>query len=379
MTLPSLRIPLLMAVFALLLLPSLAEAARPAPYRAVERGLQGLVDAPGGPPGAVATIHRGGRTTVLSAGRSDVRRPSRPRATDHMRIASVAKAFSGAVVLNLVRKRKLRLSDTIGRRLPNLPPAWHPVTIRQLLNHTSGLPDYTLSAGFAEHVATNPRAFVHPSTILDWVTAQGLLFPPGSQYRYSNTDNIVVALIAEGVARRRYSNLLAKLVFEPAKLTETSFPTERVSLPRPFIHGYVTEPGQAPVDVTTLLSPSGAWASGGIVSTPLDLARFVRAYLRGKFFGAAQKRQQRRFVPGASSPPGPGTNAAGLALFRYRSRCGTVYGHTGNFPGFVQWAAATADGRRSVTTTLNIPAPEGTLLDRLRRVQATAVCALMRK
>jgi D-alanyl-D-alanine carboxypeptidase len=131
--------------------------------------------------------------------------------------------------------------------------------------------------------------------------------------------------------------------------------------------------------VTTLLSPSGAWASGGIVSTPLDLGRFMRAYLRGKFFGAAQKRAQRRFVPGASSPPGPGRNSAGLALFRYRTRCGTVYGHTGNFPGYVQWAAATADGRRSVTTTLNIPAPRGALLARLRRVQATAVCALLRK
>jgi len=300
-----------MAATALLLLPSLAEAAPTAPYKAVQRGLQGLVAAPGGPPGAVATIHRRGRTTVLSAGRSDVRRPRRPRATDHMRIASVAKAFSGAVVLNLVRKRRLRLGDTIGQRLPNLPPAWHPVTTRQLLNHTSGLPDYTLSAGFAEHARTNPHGLVHPSMILDWVSAEGLVFPPGSRYQYSNTDNIVVALIAEGVSRDTYGDLLAKLVFEPAKLTETSFPTGRISLPRPFIHGYVTEPGQAPEDVTTLLSPSGAWASGGIVSTPLDLARFIRAYLRGKFFGAAQKRQQRRFVPGASSPPGPGTNAGG--------------------------------------------------------------------
>jgi D-alanyl-D-alanine carboxypeptidase len=86
-----------------------------------------------------------------------------------------------------------------------------------------------------------------------------------------------------------------------------------------------------------------------------------------------------RFVPGGqSSPPGPGQNAAGLALFRYRTRCGTVYGHTGNLPGYVQFAAATADGRRAVTTTLNIPAPTGRLLKRLRAVQTTAVCALLR-
>jgi len=376
-TVPKARISLVLAAAALLLLPSLADAALTAREKAVERGLRGLVAAPGGPPGAVATLHRGGRTTVLSAGRSDVERRRRPRGTDHMRIASVAKAFSGAVVLSLVQDRRLRLGDTIGGRLPNLPTAWHPVTIRQLLNHTSGLPDYTTSTGFVDQLGTDPQGFVHPSTILDWVSTEGLVFPPGSRYEYSNTDNIVAALIAEGVSNDTYGDLLRTLVFRPARLTETSFPTERIALPRPFIHGYL--PTEPPDDVTELLSPSGAWASGGIVSTPLDLARFMRAYVRGKFFGAAQRRAQRDFVAGSSSPPGPGTNSAGLALFRYKSRCGTVYGHTGNFPGYVQWAAATADGRRSATTTLNIPAPTGALLARLRSVQARAVCALLRK
>ena len=84
-----------------------------------------------------------------------------------------------------------------------------------------------------------------------------------------------------------------------------------------------------------------------------------------------------QFVRGSSSPAGPGTNSAGLAIFRYQTRCGTVYGHTGNFPGYVQWAAATADCRRSVTTSLNIAAPTGPLLAQLRSVQASAVCALL--
>jgi D-alanyl-D-alanine carboxypeptidase len=83
------------------------------------------------------------------------------------------------------------------------------------------------------------------------------------------------------------------------------------------------------------------------------------------------------FVPGSSSPAGPGANASGLALFRYTTRCGVVYGHTGNFPGYTQFAAATADGSRSVTTSLNIPAPRGALLRRLRAVQADAVCAML--
>ena len=74
-----------------------------------------------------------------------------------------------------------------------------------------------------------------------------------------------------------------------------------------------------------------------------------------------------------------GLDAAGLALFRYQTKCGTVYGHTGNFPGYTQFAAATADGSREITMSLNIPAPTGKLLAQLRRVQTTAVCDLLGK
>ena len=177
---------------------------------------------------------------------------------------------------------------------------------------------------------------------------------------------------------RSYADLLDTVVFRPAKLGDTSFPTRTVALPAPVLHGYVVAPGKMAQDVTTALSPSGAWASGAVVSTPAELNAFMRADLGLRFFDPAQQREQMRFVSGGrSSPPGPGQNAAGLGLFRYRTRCGTVFGHTGNFPGYVQFAAATADGRRAVTTTLNIPAPTGRLLRRLRSVQTTAVCALL--
>ena len=317
-----------------------------------------------------------GHLTVLTAGRADATRGGSPRATDHMRIASITKAFSGAVALHLVQQRLLGLDDTIGQRLPDFPPAWASVTLRQMLNHTSGLPDYTRSKGFDEQLTTDPRGYVAPHTIIDWVRADGLEFTPGSRYQYSNTDNIVVALIAEAITGQSYSTLLSDIVFDPAKLRQTTFPT-KIALPRPFIHGYLVAPGAKPQDVSTYLSPSGAWASGAIVSTPADLGTFMRNDLGRRFFGVAQQREQLQFVAGASSPPGPGTNAAGLAIFRYRTRCGTVYGHTGSFPGYTQWAAATADGSRSVTTSLNIPPPKGALLKRLWSVQASAVCALL--
>jgi D-alanyl-D-alanine carboxypeptidase len=204
-----------------------------------------------------------------------------------------------------------------------------------------------------------------------------LVFAPGSKYAYSNTDNIVVGLIAEAVTGKSYAQLLDEVVFGPAKLRETSFPSG-FKMPTPFIHGYVVAPGSKPRDVSTFLSPSGAWASGAIVSSPRDLNTFIGDYLAGKFFSTAAQQQQMRWIRGgASSPPGPGKNSAGLALFRYQTRCGTVYGHTGNFPGYVQLAAATADGKRTLTTTLNIPAPSGKLLTQLRDFQTDAVCLML--
>jgi len=369
-----LQVSLLVLVVSLGLVASAPAAPGPGD---VKRGLQRLVAAAGGPPGAIATMYRDGRLTVLRAGRADAKRRGAPKPSDHMRIASIAKAFNGAVALHLVDEGRLGLDDTIGQRLSGMPAAWSAVTVRQMLNHTSGLPDYTQSKGFAEQAKRDPRGFVSPQKIIGWVRGEPLEFAPGSDYEYSNTDNIVVGLIAEAVTGRSYAQNLDQIVFGPAGLIQTSFPT-KPALPKPFIHGYVIEVGEPPADVSTFLSPSGAWASGAIVSTPRDLNAFIRADLGLGFFSRAEQEEQMRFVPGGkSSPPGPGQNAAGLALFRYTTKCGTVYGHTGNFPGYVQFAAATADGSRAVTTSLNIPAPTGKLLTQLRQVQETAVCALL--
>ena len=344
---------------------------------AVQRGIERLVASRGGPPGAIVTLYRDGRLTVLRAGRSDVRRRGAPRASDHMRLGSVTKAFSGAVALRLVQEGKLGLDDTIAERAPGLPAAWGGVTVRQLLNHTSGLPNFTTSQGFVDDTGADPQGFVSPMHVIDWVRDDPLVFAPGSSYAYSNTDNIVVGLIAEAVSGQSYARLLSQTVFGPAGLRATSFPSV-VTLPRPFLHGYGVAPGKKPEDLSTAVSPSWAWASGAAVSTPAELNLFIRDYLGRRFFGAPQQRQQLRFVPGgASSPPGPGRNAAGLAIFRYQTRCGTVYGHTGDFFGYAQFAAATADGKRALTTSLNISAPQGGLLRRLRTVQTTAVCALL--
>ncbi|MBA2420183.1 MAG: beta-lactamase family protein, partial [Thermoleophilaceae bacterium] len=111
--------------------------------RALQREASRLLRTPNGPPGIAITVQRGKRRTFLNGGRAIAGTRRRIRSTDHMRLASTSKAFSGAVALLLVERGQLRLNDTIGQRVPSLPLAWRNVTLRQLLNHTSGVPNYT--------------------------------------------------------------------------------------------------------------------------------------------------------------------------------------------------------------------------------------------
>ncbi|MEU1040520.1 serine hydrolase domain-containing protein [Streptomyces sp. NPDC005907] len=383
---PVLRKAALVAACLAALAPATASAEAGAlPAAPDDRTLQSEIDAfvrsEGGPPGVIAVLRDGGKSRVLRAGVADVRTGREPRPHDHMRIASVAKAFSGAVALTLVNSGDLALDDTLRERLPRLPRAWGSVTLRQLLNHTSGLPDYTEAPSFRDAVTADPRRHFDSRRLLDHVADQPLNFKPGSRYRYSNSDNIAVALMAEAVTGTTYEHLLAELVYRPLGLRDTTLP-QGYRLPEPYLHGYdVSGPGE-PEDISEVLSASGVWASGGIVSTPADLSRFIRGYAGGELYGGKVVREQRRWVKGASEPAGPGRNTAGLGIFRYATRCGAVLGHTGNFPGYTQLAAATPDGRRSltfsVTTQINKTlAPEQ--LKRLRAIEEDFVCAVLKK
>lgn len=383
---PQVRLPLLALLAAactagLVQAPTHAADAPAYGDRALRQQLRELTTAPGGPPGAIAVLKRGTHTEVYRAGVAETGTGRPVKATDHMRIASTAKAYSGAVALHLVDCGKLRLNDTIGKVLPRLPRAWHRVTLRQLLNHTSGLPDFSADPRFVDLVTENPRRHFDSRRLLDFVAEEPLVFRPGARYTYSNSDNIAVALMAEAVTDRSYEDLLAEIVYRPLGLRDTSLP-QGYRMPRPYMHGYDVTPPNPPEDLSEVLSASGVWASGGIISTPKDMTAFIRGYAGGKLISDRTRHQQLNWVNGASEPAGPGKNKAGLAIFRYTTRCGVVYGHTGNFPGYTQLIAATPDGKRSLTVSLTTQVnktnkPE--LLKRLRTVEENFVCALLRK
>ncbi len=372
------RVPIAFSLVSVLSATALTSCsqATTSPSRQLVDSLHELVLMQGGPPGAIAVVQDGSKLVVDTAGTADRSTGRRVVEGDAMRLASVSKAYNGAVALALVSKGKLALTDTVGAKLPGMYPAWAPVTLEEMLKHTSGLPDYTKSPTFVQQIQSNPQLALSPQQLIQPVAPEPPLFTPGSRYEYSDTDNIVVGLMAESASGQSYDQLLHQIVLDPLQLTRTFLPAD-VAMPEPILRGYDFGSGVYE-DVTTVLNPALAWASGGIVSTPAELNRFVRAYAGGRFGDAATRAAQFSFVTGESSPPGPGTNSAGLALFRYQTSCGTVYGHTGNYPGYTQFAAASEDGSRSVTLSaseqLN-PQKQAKVFAGLRQAEELAVCA----
>ena len=369
------------AVLALLVLAAPATAAAPTD-RALDRALREVMRAPGAPPGLSVLMQRGGKIDFRRRGEANVKSGVPFRARQHYRIASMAKAFNGAVALGLVSDGELRLNDTIGEWLPGVLPKAEEVTVAQALHHTGGLPDYIRDEDFIDVLIEDPSRFMTPRELLSFVENKDLEFEPGSEYEYSDTDNVVVGLIAEEASGMDYDRLLERYVYRPAGLRRTSLP-RTIRMPGPYIHGYeLPKGGGPPEDVSETINPALAWASGGIVSTARDVNRFFRAYVGGELFSRRAARSQRDFVVGSSSPPGPGRNSATLGLFRYRTRCGTVFGHTGSFPGYRLFAAATANGRRSIVFTVNSQIVPGQgsqeVSDLIRFAQEDAVCHLLR-
>jgi D-alanyl-D-alanine carboxypeptidase len=346
----------------------------------LQRALERFVAQKGGPPGIVVVVARGESIDVRTAGFANLESKQPIRINDHMRLASVAKAFSGAAALALVSRERLSLDDTIGEWLPDLPKSWRPVTLAQLLNHTSGILDFSLEPKFLKALVASLTVAPPPRKLLAFLDGKPPSFDPGTQYRYSNSDNIIVGLMVEAATARAYEDVLERRVYRPLRLARTSLPSGP-AMPRPFVRGYdLTD--KPPSDVSELFAAGWTWASGGIVSTPADATSFVRGYVSGGLFDRKTRAAQFRFLWGAESePPGPGVNSAGLGVFRYQTVCGTVYGHTGNTLGYTQFIAATADGTRSAVVSINgqiTPDRDERRFAELRHIYGLAVCAALR-
>jgi D-alanyl-D-alanine carboxypeptidase len=217
------------------------------------------------------------------------------------------------------------------------------------------LPDFIHNKDFVAALTKSPGHAPSPATLLSYIRNDPLVFRPGTQYAYSNSDNIAVGLMIEAATGQRFEQVLQQRVLDPLGLRDTSLPADD-AMPEPIIHGYDVLPSGDFEDTTFGIAAGWAWASGGIVSTPADMNSFIRAYVGGSLISAKTRAAWLRpFMPDSHSDPiGPGFNSAGMSVFRYNARCGTVYGHTGNIFGYTQFALSTLDGTRSATVTISL-------------------------
>ena len=328
--------------------PATRAAADPA---VLQRQLDGVVET--GTPGVVALVRSGPQTWQGASGLGDLGAKRPARAGDRFRIGSVTKSFVATVALQLVGEDKLGLDDHLERWLPGLVPKGERITVRQLLNHTSGLYDYT------DDLPEPPRPF-QPRELVAIATGHRPLFAPGKRFSYSNTNYILAGLVIERVTGQPLAGQLQQRILGPLDLGDTELPVTEQTIASPFIHGYaprdqdwqVTDGPAGLLDVTKM-DPSWAWAAGAMVSTTPDLAHFYQALLSGELLDPEQLQAMQTTVD-ASQQFGHGVRY-GLGLTLLRPGCATeLWGHGGALAGYRTTAFSTKDANRQLVATTNL-------------------------
>ncbi|MGW8377314.1 serine hydrolase domain-containing protein [Streptomyces sp. ODS28] len=316
-----------------------------------------------GVPGVTAGAEDARGPWKSAAGIGDLR-DGRPRgADDHYRVASVTKTFVATVVLQLDTERRLRLDDTVERWLPGVVRGHghdgRRITLRQLLNHTSGIYEFLEDKDFRSRFSTREALEKHR---YDTATARQLVdvamqhapyFPPGTDWHYSNTNYQLLGMVIRKATGHSYAQEIRHRILRPLGLRHTYVPHTDPRMPRPSSRGYTrfsADPDERPYDVTEF-NPSSASASGGMISTSADLNRFYSALLRGRLLDARHLAAMKTTVPAEAEHPGA---RYGLGLIERRLSCGrTVWGHTGGIVGSATEAVTTADGRHSLALNFN--------------------------
>ncbi|HWH01875.1 MAG TPA: serine hydrolase domain-containing protein [Pilimelia sp.] len=322
-----------------------AGATRAVPRAAEMQALLDAMVAGGGATSAIARVTHGTATWRGTAGPARLDRPGPAPVDGRFRIGSVTKTFVATVVLQLVAERRLRLEDPVQRWLPGTVPNGRNITLRHLLNHTSGLFNYTdvLVSDPDEFLRNRMRTWT-PQQLVAMATAHPPLFEPGARWSYSNTNYVLLGLVVERATGRPYGAEVQRRILRPLGLRDTSVPGRFPLITGPHARAYAPT-ADGPLDVTRL-NPSMAYAAGEMISSTADLNRFTSALLGGRLLPPAQLRQMTRPVPGAGY---------GLGLQHVVTACGTtVYGHTGGIPNYGTFTFATADGRRQVTVSLAV-------------------------
>ncbi|MET9959744.1 serine hydrolase domain-containing protein [Streptomyces sp. NPDC006326] len=313
---------------------------------------------------ATAALVRVGGTSGSwqgSSGVADIRTGRPASAQARFRAGSVTKTFTAAVVLQLAAEGKVDLDQPVQRYLPGLlpqgPGGFEPVSVRQLLNYTSGIrpadgPGDSFEAQYAHRFDV-----VDPHALIAGAVAKGPEFRPGEKQHYLNIDYTVLGVLIEKLTGTTYEKAVSARILEPLGLHHTSFPSPAQNrIPGPYNHGYqaVGRPGgdTSLVDVSEWNSWSN-WAAGDLISTTADLEKFTMALFSGRLVPKAQLEEM--FTVPAVKDFESGEDAVQTAgLKRFVLPDGTVaYGKTGSRYGYSTVIGGTRDLSRTLVYSVN--------------------------
>lgn len=336
--------------------PAFASPAPPAPVCSAAPADKALCEAIGGLPDAstTAALVRLGGTDGSWQGSSGVRDLVSGRAADpdaRFRAGSTTKVVTAAAVLRLAAQGEVDLDASIERYLPGLlgPEFEKPVTVRNLLNHTSGIqPGDSWGNTFEEQYAHRYDTLT-PRQVVRSAVAKGPAFDAGDQQQYLNINYTVLGLLIEKVSGRSYASEVARLVLRPAKMRHTYFPGTDPHIRGPHHRGYQrverTDGTTRLVDVTEW-NVADRWAAGDMISTTADLERLVTALFSGRIVPEPQLREMFTVPAGIEGA----AYSAGMTRWEHQ---GTVYWlKTGARPGYSTAIAATEDLSRTLVYSL---------------------------
>ena len=319
---------------------------------------------------------------------------------DQFRMGSNTKTMVAALVLQLVAAHTLSLDDSAQKWLPGMiPEGSAPITIRMLLNHTSGLFNYVDDPRIVKVFTGRDTRIWTPQELLAVAVSHPPLFAPGAEYSYSNTNFVALGLILEKATGQSLANLIQDRIAKPLGLTGT-FLAPYVPDPAAdtaLANGYEPDaailapllppgtpagtsfagPARGDYVNTTWINVSGDWAAGGIVSTAADWAKFQSALVSGKLIPPAQVKEMETTVSEGSGIQ----SRYGLGIEHKVTPCGTVWGHDGQAAGYSTWNYTNDTGTRTeavfVTTIFGLDEPKTSIAS--QTLLNAAVCAMLDK
>lgn len=294
-------------------------------------------------PGLVlATIKNGKVDQVVSSGLASLDLNVPVKRESVFEIGSLTKAFTAELVMMLVEEKKVGLDEKIAKYLEDCPESWKDITVRRLLTHTSGLPDYT---SLRPALIVNGLKITYPE-IFELVKALDLQFPPGEKFQYSNTNYYLLGQIIENVTKEEFSDYLEEKILKPLEMSKTG-PQKQRSIIENRTAGYIR------VGNTYVVSPfmdgDAAWAAGYLVSTIDDMAKWDKALLEGKLLKSESYAEMYKRVPikDGVSTYGFGWDVSEMAGHK-------VMQHGGGTGGFSTYIMRLPDDKVSVVVLSNL-------------------------